>query len=107
MYFYKPHGRVEKSLVSLDHQDLEEYFATVFDLKKDPIHGGSKNHALRGPLKGYRSVRFGAPKKDWRLLFRVEEDKLKIIAVLMGKHGQGSRDVYAWAMKAKKKGTLE
>ncbi|MBI3327446.1 MAG: type II toxin-antitoxin system RelE/ParE family toxin [Nitrospinae bacterium] len=61
---------------------------------------------LTGDLAGYRSLR--AVGQRYRIIYRVEADKVLVLVVALGIRKEGSkRDVYALAQKLLRLGLLE
>ena len=73
----------EREMTRLDHAVRRQIDRKIVSLSTDPRPPGAK--ALSGPHGGLR-VRVG----DWRIVYRVEDDRLLVLVVRVGNR----RDVY-------------
>lgn len=74
---------VEKALASLPRRALKRIDARILSLAEDPYPAAAK--LLRGE-EGIRRIRVG----DYRILYRVEKDRLVVLVVRVGHR----REVY-------------
>jgi mRNA interferase RelE/StbE len=83
-------------LISLsDRRVREKIFEKVRGLEEEPEKQGKP---LIGELSGYRSLR--AVGQRYRIIYRVEKEKLMVWIVALGIRREGSqRDIYALAKK--------
>ncbi|MHB8859970.1 MAG: type II toxin-antitoxin system RelE family toxin [Thermoleophilia bacterium] len=86
-----------------DRRIQKKIFERVRGLSSEPEKQGK---ALIGELAGYRSLR--AVGQRYRIIFRIEDDKVLVLIVALGIRKQGSRkDVYDLARKLVQLGLVE
>lgn len=79
----------------LDRRIQEKIRDRINDLAHDPEKQGK---ALTEELKGYRSLR--AVGQRYRIIYRIEKEKVIVIVVAMGLRKAGShKDIYSLAKK--------
>lgn len=89
-------SQARNMLISLsDRRVRENIFEKVRGLEEEPEKQGKP---LIGELSGYRSLR--AVGQRYRIIYRVEKEKLMVWIVALGIRREGSkRDIYALAKK--------
>lgn len=71
-----------RTLTKLDEGVRRRVAAKIDQLAENPRPSGAK--ALQGDRKGYLRIRVG----DWRVVYRVEDDKLLVLVVRIGHRGE-------------------
>lgn len=77
----------EKSFNKLSDQDRTATIETIDLFLSNPKDVSLRNHKLVGNLKGHFALKAGY---DLRIIYRFESNKLVVVFVTVGKHG----DVY-------------
>ncbi|MFA5802237.1 MAG: type II toxin-antitoxin system RelE/ParE family toxin [Thermoleophilia bacterium] len=97
-------ARARDMLVAIpDRRIQKKFFERVHDLSSEPEKQGKP---LIGELAGYRSLRVIGQR--YRIIFRVERDRVIVLIVALGIRKEGSRkDVYDLAKKLVQLGLVE
>lgn len=64
---------------------FEEAVRTLVALDTDALRTRYRNHTLKGEWNGYRELHISG---DWLLIYRINEDELRLVLTRTGSHGE-------------------
>lgn len=79
------HKDFRKGLEKLTANQKTRVGETIAIFENDPYEPILKNHALKGPLLGYRAISAGG---DLRLIFKENDDYLYVVFIKVGTRNQ-------------------
>ncbi|MBZ0255919.1 type II toxin-antitoxin system mRNA interferase toxin, RelE/StbE family [bacterium] len=81
----KFHKDFRRGLEKLTANQKTRVGETIAIFENDPYDPILKNHALKGPLLGYRAISAGG---DLRIIFKEKDDYLYVVLIRVGTHNQ-------------------